>query len=104
MKKNIISAGDFNLFFDQKLESAGENSILKKLAVSKLIKLKESLNLELEILNPKHLLFGNVISLEFCREDLTIFSNNMQELAKNVKTLNALSMDHSPLFCSFLKL
>ena len=45
MKKNIIFAGDFNLFFDQKLESAGANAILKKLAVSKLIELEDSLNL-----------------------------------------------------------
>ena len=28
----------------------------------------------------------------------------MQESAKNVKILNALSTDHSPLFCSFLNL
>ena len=44
-EKNIIFAGDFNLFFDQKLESAGENPILKKLAVSKLIELEDSPNL-----------------------------------------------------------
>ena len=45
MKKIIIFAGDFNLLFDQKLGSAGGKPILKKLAVSKLIELKESLNL-----------------------------------------------------------
>ena len=45
MEKNIIFAGDFNLFFAQKLESAGGNPILKKLGVSKLIELKESLDL-----------------------------------------------------------
>ena len=39
-EKNIIFAGDFNLFFDHKLESAGGNPISKKLAVSKLIELK----------------------------------------------------------------
>ena len=44
-EKNIIFAGDFNLFFDQKLESAGANAILKKLAVSKLKELEDSLNL-----------------------------------------------------------
>ena len=33
--KNIIFAGDFNLFSDQKLEPAGGNPILKKLAVSR---------------------------------------------------------------------
>ena len=58
---------------------------------------------ELETINPKHLLFGNVISLEFRREDLTI-SNNMQESTKNVKILNALSTEHSLLFCSCLNL
>ena len=29
-EKNIIFAGEFNLFFDQKLESAGGNPVLKK--------------------------------------------------------------------------
>ena len=87
-EKSIIFAGDFNLFFDQKLKPAGGNPILKKLAVSKLI---ESLNLQfpltcviygkLETLNPKHLLFDNVISLEFCREDLTIYL--FQAISKN---------------------
>ena len=66
-EKNIIFAGDVHLFFDQNLESAGGNPILKKLAVSKLIELKLSLNLcaiwKLETLNPKHLLFANVMSL-----------------------------------------
>ena len=33
MKKNIIFAGDFNFFFDEKLESARGNPIWKKLAV-----------------------------------------------------------------------
>ena len=46
---------------------------------------------ELETLNPKHLLFANIISLEFCREELTV-SNDMPESAKNFKILNALSM------------
>ena len=77
-EKSIIFAGDFNLFFDQKLESAGGNPILKKLTVSRLIKLKKSsltcvIYSELETLNPKYLLFGNAISLEFCRENLTIY-------------------------------
>ena len=74
-EKNITFAGDFNLFFDQ-LESAAGNPILKELAVSKLIELKVSLNCDIwQIRNPKpkHFLFGNVISLEFCREDLTIY-------------------------------
>ena len=54
-EKNIIFAGGFNLLFDQKLESAGGNPISKILVVSKLIELKESLNLcnIWQIRNPK---------------------------------------------------
>ena len=82
--KNIIFAGDFNVYFYQKLESAGGNRILKKLAVSKLIELSPLTCViygKLETLNPKHLLFHNVISLEFCREDLTIYL--FQTICKN---------------------
>ena len=110
MKKNIIFAGDFNLFFDQKLESAGGNPILKKLAVSKLIELKESLNLcdIWRIRNPKSKVFTfrqrHFSGILQRRLDYLFISNNMQESAKNVKLLNALSTDHSPLFCSFLTL
>ena len=35
---------------------------------------------------------------------LVAMANNMKELVKNVKILNALSAEHSPLFCSFLNL
>ena len=82
------------MFFDQKLESAGGNPILKKLAVSKLIELKESYNLcgIWQIRNPK----SKAFTLRF--------SNNMQQSVKNVKILNALSTYHSRLFCFFLNL
>ena len=46
------------------------------------------------------------MSLEFCREDLTIYL--FQTIYKNrlivSKLVHALSTDHSPLFCSFLNL
>ena len=98
------------MFFDQKLESAGGNPILKKLAVSKLIELKESLNLcdIWRIRNPKSKAFTfrqrHVSGILQRRLDYLFISNNMQESVKNVKILNALSTDHSPLFCSFLNL
>ena len=38
------------------------------------------------------------------QKNLRANSNNMQESAKNVKILNALSTDHSPFFCPFLNL
>ena len=109
-EKNIIFAGDFNLFFDQKLEFAGGIPILKKLAVSKLIELKESLNLcdIWQIRNPKsktltfrQRLFPGILQR---RLNYLFISNNMQESTKNVKILNALSTDHSLLFYFFLNL
>ena len=38
-------AGDFNLFFDSKLDVNNENPILKKKSLAKLVKLKESFDL-----------------------------------------------------------
>ena len=103
------------MFFDQKLESAGGNPILKKLPVSKLTELKESVNLcdIWQIRNPK----SKTCTFQQChfsgilqrRLDYLLISNNMQESAKNVKILTATNhgprtTDHSPLFSSFLNL
>ena len=106
MKKNTIFAEDFNLFFDKKLESAVGNLILRKLAVSKLI---DSLNLcELEIRNPKSKAFTfrkhHFSGILQRRLEYLFILNNMQELAKNIKILNSVSMDYWPLFCFFLNL
>ena len=40
--KHIIMAGDFNLFFNLKLDAAGGNLALKRTSLAKLIKLKEA--------------------------------------------------------------
>ena len=110
MKKISFFAGDFNLFFDQKLESDGANPILKKLAVSKLIELKESLNLcdIWRIRNPKSKAFTfrqrHFPGILQRRLDYLFVLNNIQESVKNVKILNALSTDHSLLFCPVLNL
>ena len=42
---NIICAGDFNLFFNVKLESYGGNPVFKKRSVGKIVELKETYNL-----------------------------------------------------------
>ena len=96
------------MFFDQKLESAaGENPLLKELTVSKLQELKESLNLcdiwRFRNPNSKTFTFRQRHFLGILQRglDYLFISNNMQE---SVKILNALSTDHSPLFCSFLNL
>ena len=38
-------AGDFNLFFDSKLDAQGRNPAIKKKSFAKLIKLKENFDL-----------------------------------------------------------
>ena len=40
--KHIIMAGDFNLFFDSKLDAAGGNPTLRRKSLAKLIELKEA--------------------------------------------------------------
>ena len=40
--KHIIMAGDFNLFFDSKLDAAGGNPTLRRKSLAKLIQLKEA--------------------------------------------------------------
>ena len=43
--KPIIFAGDFNLFLNRSLEAKGGNPCLKKESLSKLLQIKEKLNL-----------------------------------------------------------
>ena len=43
--KPITFAGDFNLFLDRSLQAKGGNSCLKKQSISKLLHIKEKLNL-----------------------------------------------------------
>ena len=44
--KNVILAGDFNLFFNKKLECKGGRPIIKKQSVSYIIKLQEPFDLD----------------------------------------------------------
>ena len=75
------------------LESASGNPILKKLAISKLIELKKSLNLcdIWQIRNPKS---KTSFGIFLRRLDYLFISNNMQKSAKNGKIMNSLSTDH----------
>ena len=43
--KNIVFGGDFNLFFEAKLEAQGGNLVLKKITLVKLIQIKEKFDL-----------------------------------------------------------
>ena len=45
LTKQLVMAGDFNLFFNSKLEAQGGNPTLKKKSLAKLIEFKETCDL-----------------------------------------------------------
>ena len=108
--KPIIFAEDFNLFLDRSLEAKGGNHCLKKQSLSKLLHIKENLNLCYiwQIRNPKtkqytfrHQHFSGFIQRLL---DYIFISQNFQEIAIYTEILNAVSTDHSPILCSFQNL
>ena len=106
--KKVIFAGDFNLIFDRNLESAGGNPLLKKHSLSEIIKLNENFNLcdIWRVRNPHKKLFTfrqkHFTGIIQRRLDYIFVSNVLQESVKKTEILNALSSDHSPVFCSFV--
>ena len=106
--KKVIFAGDFNLIFDKNLESAGGSPLLKKHSLSEIIKLNENFNLcdIWRVRNPHKKLFTfrqkHFTGIIQRRLDYIFVSNVLQESVKKTEILNALSSDHSPVFCSFV--
>ena len=104
----MIFAGDFKLTFDKNFESAGGNSLLKKHSLSEIIKLNENFNLcdIWRVCNPHKKLFTfrqkHFTGIIQRRLDYVFVSNSSQESVKKTEILNALSCDHSPVFCSFV--
>ena len=105
--KPIIFAADFNLFLDRSLETKGGNPYLKKQLLSKLLHIKEKLNLcdIWRILNPKakqYTFRQQPFSVFLQRHlDYIFISQSLQEIAKHTAILNAISTSHSPVLCSF---
>ena len=104
----MIFSSEFNLIFDKNLKSAGGSPLLKKHSLSKIIKLNKNFNLcgiwrvgnphkKLFTFRQKH--FTGIIQQ---RLDYIFVSNSLQESVKKTEILNALSSDHSPVFCSFV--
>ena len=90
------------MFFNQKLESAGGNAKFKKLAESlNLCDIWRNRNPKSRAFTFRQRHFSGILQRIL---DSLFISSNIEESAKNVKILNALSTDHSPLFCSFLNL
>ena len=103
--KRIIFAGDFNVIFDRRLDAKGGNPKIKNHSISKLIKIKEKMDLcdIWRIRNPKKKSYTfrqqHFSGLIQRRLDYIFLSLSFQELIKKPEFLNAFSTDHSPVFC-----
>ena len=108
-KNEMIMAGDFNLFFDSKLDVRGGNSTIKKNSLSKLIELKESYELcdiwRVRDTKSRQFTFTQKHSSDFIqrRLDYILISNTLQELVTTTETVTPISTDHSPVLFSLSK-
>ena len=102
--KNIVFAGDLNLFFDPNLEASGGSPTLKKKSVSKLIQLTGKYDLVdiWRIRNPKSNRFtfrqNHFSGFLQRRLDYVFVSNFLQESIQNIDILPSFCTDHSPIF------
>ena len=107
--KRIIVAGDYNIFFNSKLEAKGGKPLLKRNSIAKLFEIKESLDIcdMWRIRNPNTQNFtfrqNHSTGLIKRRLDYTFISNCLQEFVNITDILLALSAGHSPLLISLLK-
>ena len=92
-------AGDFNLFFDSKLDAKGGNPTLKKKSLAELLEFKETYELyEIWVRNTKskRFTFKKKHSLGFIqrRLDYILISNTLQEFVTMTKILTYDSTDN----------
>ena len=103
-----ILGGDFNFYFNEKLETSGRSPLLKKHSISKFLEIKESLNLcDLwRVRNPKMKTFTfrqhHFLGLIQRRLDYLFISQKLQESVKKIQILSSFSSDHSPILASFV--
>ena len=109
LEKNLILAGDFNLYLNSKLDAKGGKPTIKKKSLAKLTQLKESYDLcdIWRIRNPvtSTFIFKQKHCTAFieCRLDYIFISNSLQEFINDTSILTSLSTDHSPVYLSLLK-
>ena len=109
LNHNVIFAGDFNIFFDASLDAKGGTPTLKSRSINELIELSETFDLRdiWRIRNPKKRKHSfrqkHLSGIIQRRLDYIFISQNLQEYVKKSDVLNALSTDHSPVFCSISK-
>ena len=103
---HIIFSGDSKVFFNSPLETTGGNVKLKTRTVGKFLELKEKFDLSdiSRLKHPKTKTFPfrqkHLSGFIQRRLDYIFVSQNLQERTRNVDILNAVSTDHSPVFCS----
>ena len=99
--KQIVLAGDFNLFFDSNLEAKGGKPILKEKSAARMVELKEEFDLcdIWRIRNPleKSFTFRQNYSSGILnrRLDYIFISNKLQEFSNKAIILPAFKTDHS---------
>ena len=103
---DVILEGDFNIFFNASLDAKGGTPTLKSRSINKPIELNETLDLWdiRRIRNLKNCKYTfrqkHLSGIVQRRLDYIFISQNLQDYVKKCDILNALSTDHSPLFCS----
>ena len=104
--KHIIMTGDFNLFFNSKLDAAGGNPTLKRKSLAKLTKLKVTYDLcdiwRIRNKKVKQFTFTQQHSSGFIQRRLDYFfiSNGLQKFASTTDILTPISTNDSPVLFS----
>ena len=104
----MIFAGDFNTFFNLKLEAKGGKQLLKRKFIAKLVEIKEVSDIcdiwRIRNPNNRNFTFRENHSTGFKERRLyyIFISNCLQEFVNNTDILPALSTDHPPLLISLL--
>ena len=107
-QKVMILSGDFNFIVDLQLDAEGGNPRLKKNAIARIIKLKETYDLidiwRVRNKNAKKFTFTQRHAAGFLqrRLDFIFVSNSLQYAIKDVEIGTAFSSDHSPVKMSIL--
>ena len=108
--KTIVFAGDFHLFFNQKIEATSGNPVLKKNSISKVLQIIEKYDL-IDIWNVRNPSFtrftfrkNHFSGFIQRRLDYIFISNSVQESGQNIDVLPSFYSDHSLLLLSYKKL
>ena len=109
LTKQLVMAGDFNLFFNSELEAQGGNPTLKKKSLAKLNEFKETYDLcdiwRVRNTKSKRFTFTQKHFSDFIqrRLDYILISNTLQEFVTMTDILTPISTDHSLILFSLLK-